>query len=153
MKNILKTVLNDIFIARTEINDLKTAMNDLVLSKDKQIKEHVELIQKLIHENPNFTPDRAESTQKWLPPPLPNKEGVTSSGVKYNLKKDIIIKEYNEDKYKITGNTFARNELIKQISGRSFDSDEPKGWLIPKEGLVELENIFNENNVSFFKDF
>jgi len=147
IKELIIYVIKELSSIKTELSSIKKDIGENIIMKERNINEQIDVIQKLIHEK--ITPERAESTKKWMPS---QNFAKPTSNSKFDPKKHMIIKEYKEDLIKVYGKTFDNRNVLKQIPGALFNEDDDKGWVMSRSKLNELEILLQNNSIDYVKD-
>lgn len=131
-----------------EINGLKDSLSELSNKNEENsqaVNSHIEILQKLI--NNHIPKEQSKSSIEWK-----SKEEPSSS--KKDQKKSVYLSilEDEEDRVKLSGaGVFDAKEIFKKISGYRWDSIN-KTWSIPIDGLENLIELFNKNNIIFVNE-
>lgn len=130
-----------------EINIIKDNINELSNKNEENslaINSHIEILQKLI--NNHIPQEQSKSSIEW--------KSRDESVPKKDQKKSVYLSILEDDssRVKLSGSgVYNAKELFKKIGGYRWDSIN-KTWSIPLDGLENLIEIFDKNDIVYVNE-
>lgn len=146
LSSIKKAVLQ----LQKDVSEIKNLLKPFS-QKEAQVNGHVEIIQRLIHQNLGTEPEQgfigSEAFRDNSNPSdhLSSKKTVTISKSSKKNKNNIQLKKYTENSVLVVGKTYDNRFHIKDCGGR-WEASET-GWVLPSENFGDLVQKFKDNNI------